>query len=84
MHTKLELFLSHDGESWVAYGLSHQISVKNLSEFDNKIRKAITNDLSICDYPVDVTLHFDMDVFPKWLHQYQSHYFNHHFTIHKN
>ena len=84
MSTQLELTLSHDGDSWITDGLNSQVSGKDLHRLEDNIINAISIDSRFnTNEPIDVTLRFDMNNFPRWLHQYQSHYFNYTFTINK-
>ena len=84
MHKQLELTLSHDGYSWITDGLNSQFSGKDLHCLEDKIINAINIDPQfINNESIDVILRFDMNNFPKWLHQYQSHYFNYTFTVNK-
>jgi len=84
MSTQLELTLSHDGDSWITDGLNRQVSGKDLHRLEDNIINAINIDSRFTsNESIDVILRFDMNNFPKWLHQYQSHYFNYTFTINK-
>jgi len=84
MRTQLELTLSHDGYSWITDGLNNQLSGKDLHRLEDKICNAINVDPRFIENEsIDVTLRFDMNNFPRWLHQYQSHYFNYTFTVNK-
>lgn len=84
MHAVLELVISHNGRDWVADGLTKPFHGKDLRLLEEQISKAIkTNHQFDNDNAVLVTLRFDMDCIPKWLHQYQSHYFNYSFTVYK-
>ncbi len=84
MRTQLELTLSHDGYSWITDGLNSQLSGKDLHSLEDKIINDINNDYKFTNNEsIDVILRFDMNNFPKWLHQYQSHYFNYTFTVNK-
>jgi predicted RNA-binding protein with PIN domain len=84
MSTQLELTLSHDGYSWITNGLYKQLSGKDLHCLEDNIINAINIDSRFTsNESIDVILRFDMDNFPRWLHQYQSHYFNYTFTVNK-
>ena len=84
MRTELELTLSHDGHRWFTDDMSGQLSGKDLHQLEDKISNAINIDPRFIDNePINVTLRFDMNNFPRWLHQYQSHYFNYTFTVNK-
>jgi len=84
MRTQLELTLSHDGYSWITDGLSSQLSGKDLHRLEDNIIKAINIDSQFTNNEsIDVILRFDMNNLPKWLHQYQSHYFNYTFIVNK-
>jgi len=84
MRTQLELTLSHDGYSWITDGLNSQLSGKDLHLLEDNIINAINIDSRFNNNEsIDVILRFDLNNFPKWLHQYQSHYFNYTFTVNK-
>lgn len=84
MNTVLELILSHDGHHWITDGMDHQLRGKDLHHLENNITNVIKIDPRFIDNEIiDVTLLFDMDQFPSWLHQYHSHYFNYSFTVDK-
>ncbi len=85
MHRDLELSLSHDGQNWITDYLSLAISAMDLPAMEEQIADVINTDpLFINNDSIHVSLFFDMDIFPKWLHQYQSHYFNYSFTVTKH
>jgi Rad3-related DNA helicase len=84
MSTQLELTLSHDGDSWITDGLHNRLSGSDLHRLEDEITNAIRIDSQFTgNESIDVTLRFDIDNFPRWLHQYQSHYFNYSFTVNK-
>jgi hypothetical protein len=84
MSTQLELTLSHDGYSWITDGLNSPLYGKDLHCLEDIIINAVNIDPRFTgSESIDVILRFDMDSFPRWLHQYQSHYFNYTFTINK-
>lgn len=84
MPTQLELTLSYNGYSWITDGLNGQLSGKDLHHLEDEIINAINIDSQFTNNEsIDVILRFDMNNFPKWLHQYQSHYFNYTFTVNK-
>jgi len=80
----LELTLSHDGHNWVTDDMSRKLCGNDLHHLEDQISNAINTDPRFTDNEsIDVTLLFDMDRLPRWLHQYQSHYFNYTFTVDK-
>ena len=84
MHTALELTLSHDGDDWITDAMDRHLRGKDLHHLEDNITNVIKIDPRFIDNEtIDVTLQFDMDHFPRWLHQYQSHYFNYTFTVDK-
>ena len=84
MRTALELTLSHDGHHWITNDMSRKLSGNDLHHLEDQISNAIKIDPRfINNESIDVTLLFDMDYVPRWLHQYQSHYFNYSFTVTK-
>jgi len=84
MFRQLELSLSHNGYDWVADGLTTPFHEKDLLLLEEQISKAIKTDRQFADQEsIQVTFRFDMDAIPRWLHQYQSHYFNYSFTVNK-
>lgn len=84
MNTVLELTLSHDGDYWISDGMERQLRGKDLRHLEHNITNVIKIDPRFIDNEtIEVTLLFDMDQFPRWLHQYQTHYFNYSFTVDK-
>ena len=84
MYNELELALSHNGVSWCTDGFYTKFYGRNLETIEGQISAAILNDPRFHDNEsVKVKLRFDIDVLPKWLHQYQAHYFNYTFTVNK-
>ena len=84
MNTVLELTLSHDGDYWISDGMERQLRGKDLHHLEHNITNVIKIDPRFIDNEtIEVTLLFDMDQFPRWLHQYQTHYFNYSFTVDK-
>lgn len=84
MSTQLELTLSHDGNSWLTDDMHSQLTGQDLHRLEDKIINAINIDSRfINNESIDVILRFDMNNIPRWLHQYQSHYFNYTFTVNK-
>ena len=84
MNAVLELTLSHDGHHWITDAMDRQLRGKDLRQLEHNITNVIKIDpLFIDNETIDVTLLFDMDHFPRRLHQYQSHYFNYSFTVDK-
>ena len=84
MRSEIELTLSHDGHKWFTDDMSSQLCGKDLRHLEDEISNAISIDPRFIDNEsVNVKLLFDMNQFPRWLHQYQSHYFNYTFTVNK-
>ncbi len=84
MSTQLELTLSHDGYNWITDGLNKRLSASDLHRLEDSIINAINIDSRFTgNESIDVILRFDMNNFPKWLHQYHSHYFNYSCTVNK-
>ena len=82
MYNELELTLSHNGEIWFTNDFDSQLHGEDLGTLEDKISNAIQNDPRFDnDESVKVRLRFDIDVIPKWLHQYHAHYFNYTFTV---
>ena len=84
MHTTLELVLSHDGDHWLITDTDHSIHAQDLERLQEKISYQVKNEPHFCNQKtIDVTLLFDMNCFPRWLTQYQSHYFNYTFKVNR-
>lgn len=82
MYKEFQLSLYHDGNSWITDSLNNRLYEEDLNILEEKIIEAIKNEIQISNQDsVKVTLLFDMDCIPRWLHQYQSHYFNYSFTV---
>ncbi len=76
-YQEIELKLFHDGKFWFAKNASIKFKAVELFELEKKIEK------NFSDYSqknqimqLKVFLRYDFDNFPKWLHQYHTHYFN--------
>lgn len=84
MHKLIELTIAHDGCDWVTYDMDYQLRGKDLADLEVDISNAIKLDPRFNDNEtIEVTFQFDMDNFPDWFSQYQSHYFNYTFTVYK-
>ena len=82
MRTQLELTLSHDGHRWFTDGMDRQLYGEELHHLEDEIGNAIRTDPRFTNNgSIDVKLLFDMKNLPRWIHQYQSHYFNYTFTV---
>lgn len=84
MRSKLEISLSHDGDSWTASTCDARLTGKDLATIEDQLTAVIQTDPRFNkDEPIDVHISFDMEAMPRWLHQYQAHYFNYTFTANK-
>jgi hypothetical protein len=84
MSKQLEFILSHDGCEWTANGLDIKLRENDFHLLKKQIYKAIhSSHQYINNDSILVTLRFDMDAFPVWLHQYHYHYFNYSFIVNK-
>ncbi|HIF50506.1 MAG TPA: hypothetical protein EYQ42_03065 [Thiotrichaceae bacterium] len=82
MHKHIEYILSHDGQDWFIEGFNTRFHGENLKTIEDQISTAIQYDHEFDnDASIEVQLRFDMDIIPRWLHQYQAHYFNYSFTV---
>ncbi len=82
MQKELELTLSHNGQHWLTDTFDAQLYGKDLAALEDQISAAVQiNPRFDKEELIKVQLRFDMDVIPKWLHQYHSHYFNYSFTV---
>ena len=76
-YQEIELKLSHDGKLWFAKNTSIELKAPELLELEKKIEKTFRNFLNKKKkIQLKVFLRYDFDDFPKWLHQYHTHYFN--------
>ncbi|MEC9205854.1 MAG: DUF5395 family protein [Pseudomonadota bacterium] len=74
---EIELQLSHNGEYWLAKSPFLNLQASTLSELENKIKKFCTSLIHKREKTsLKVHMRYNFDDFPKWLHQYHSHYFN--------
>ncbi len=82
MRRQLELILSHDGLRWLTDDMGSQLCGEDLHHLEDEIGNAIRTDPRFTNNEsIDVKLLFDMNNLPRWIHQYQSHYFNYTFTV---
>jgi len=82
MRADLDLKLSHDGKRWVACNAMLEAQGEDFLQLD----AALTEQLRArAEFPagsrVRVFMGFDFDTLPRWMRQYQSHYFNRYVTI---
>tara|TARA_B100000427_G_C15481350_1_gene583144 strand:+ start:180 stop:455 length:276 start_codon:yes stop_codon:yes gene_type:complete len=76
-YREIELMVSHDGKQWFAKNNSVEFKATELFELEGKIEQAFRQSLKKNEQSqLKVFLRFDFNNFPKWLHQYHSHYFN--------
>ena len=71
----LSLVLSFERDRWRAHGGGVDVAHTELRGLESLLEARLAGDI-----PVDVHFVFDMAALPRWLHQYQSHYFN--YTLH--
>ena len=72
-----ELQISHNNNYWFAKNNFLKLKAKEITDLDDKIKITLTN-LLIKEKgkKIKVNMVYDFSTFPKWLHQYPSHYFN--------
>ena len=72
-----ELQISHNNNYWFAKNNFLKLKAKEITDLDDKIKITLTN-LLIKEKgkKIKVNMVYDFSTFPKWLHQYHSHYFN--------
>lgn len=77
MRADIELRLGHDGRCWVVDHEQFSARGETFPELDEAVarqlraRGGFPPGQKLCVY-----MGFDFDAFPKWLHQYHTHYFN--------
>tara|TARA_B100000029_G_scaffold154899_1_gene150238 strand:- start:18765 stop:19040 length:276 start_codon:yes stop_codon:yes gene_type:complete len=74
---EIELLVFHDGRQWHAENNSTHFKASELVELEKKIETTFRKFLKKNKIEeLRIFLRFDFNNFPKWLHQYHSHYFN--------
>jgi len=79
---EIELQLSHNGKYWLAKSSLLNLQALTLLELENKIKKSCIHfTQKKKKTSLKVYMRYNFDSFPKWLHQYHSHYFNYVLTF---
>lgn len=81
MKADLELTITHDGKEWIARNDAISIAGRTLPELDGNLVKALRTDGRFKGSKVTVFMGFDFDLFPVWLRQFHTHYFNRFVTV---
>ena len=72
-----ELQITYDNNYWFAESNFLKLKAKEISDLEDKIKITLTNLLSNeKGKKIKVNMLYNFSTFPKWLHQYHSHYFN--------
>ena len=72
-----ELQITHNKKYWLAENNFIKLKAKKLSDLECKIEKRLPILLQKKQVKeIKVNMFYDFSTFPKWLHQYHSHYFN--------
>ena len=72
-----ELQITHNKKYWLAENNFIKLKAKKLSDLEYKIETRLPNLLPKKKVKeIKVHMLYDFSTFPKWLHQYHSHYFN--------
>jgi len=75
-----ELQITHNKKYWLAENNFIKLKAKKLSDLEYKIETSLPNlftNKKIKEIKeIKVHIFYDFSTFPKWLHQYHSHYFN--------
>ncbi len=77
-----EFVLRYEQDRWVASGNDFTVSGHDLPELESSLATAFRSRPALAaQLPVQVQLRFDYAVLPRWLRQYQAHYFNYALNI---
>jgi hypothetical protein len=78
----IELSLIHDGRHWVARADSWTARGETLEELDQAVADIVRRTEEPSDGRLlEVKMHFDISVIPRWMRQYSNHYFNRLVTV---
>lgn len=73
----IEFIVSHDGEQWIAKKGELLAEARSLVQLDHEVRRLLKEKGALPKgRTLDVLMAFDTASIPRWLHQYQQHYFN--------
>jgi hypothetical protein len=73
----LDLRLSHDGRQWIAAYGGQTVTGRSLQALDANLKRALRSSSGLArGAEVRVFMAFDFSLFPTWMRQYHSHYFN--------
>ncbi len=81
MKADLELTITHDGEAWIARNDTISVAGRTLPELDGNLKEALRIDGRFAGSKVTVFMGFDFSLFPVWLRQFHTHYFNRFVTV---
>jgi hypothetical protein len=73
----IEFAVTHDGEHWIAENGELRAEARTLAHLDQEVKRLLREDGTLRDgVTLEVLMAFDTASIPRWLHQYQQHYFN--------
>lgn len=82
MKTDLEMYLSNEGDWWVAKNEQIKAIGRTLPELDDNLKSVLLRSKKFKKGSrVKVFMGFDFSTIPTWLRQYTYHYFNRIITI---
>jgi hypothetical protein len=79
----IEFIVSHDGENWIAEKGDLRAEARTLAHLDQEVRRLLEEEGTLrSGAMLEVLMAFDTASIPRWLHQYQQHYFNRILRVH--
>ena len=73
----IEFIVSHNGEQWIAEKGELRAEARSLAHLDQEVKRLLTEEGTLrAGAMLDILMAFDTASIPRWLHQYQQHYFN--------
>jgi hypothetical protein len=73
----IEFIVSHDGEHWIAEKGNLRAEARTLAHLDQEVKRLLKEEGALQDgETLEILMAFDTGSIPRWLHQYQQHYFN--------
>ena len=79
----IEFIVSHNGEHWIAEKGKLRAEAPTLAHLDEEVRRLLKEEGTLrTGATLEVLMAFDTASIPRWLHQYQQHYFNRILRLH--
>ena len=73
----IEFIVSHNGEHWIAEKGELRAEARTLAHLDQEVKRLLKEEGALRNGgTLELLMAFDTASIPRWLHQYQQHYFN--------